>query len=269
VTLCIAWKQKGTIHLASDSRLTIARNSYADVGIKVLALPYRILQPANQNSSQVREVAYQGQLGMCFAGSAVNSLMIKESVAAVLQDLQYAPGYTDVSLKGISEFIFKAYTLISKEICKTSAGQKGIADFIVCGQCPSSGSLRAFKFTTDMNNVNSLAEVLVDSKHEFLGSGATHVNQSAPLVRDIDYLSLLRDIICDDSIPSVGGNIQYGALQNNGFKIFGIVEFNNGVHYWRGALDMNSDYFMSGHSDLIPGISYIDPFNTFGSSSAV
>ena len=269
MTLCIAWKPEEAIHLASDSRLTIASNSYADVGIKVLALPYRILQPANQDQSQAREVAYQGPLGMCFAGSAVNSLMIKESVAAVLQDLQYAPGYTDVSLKGICEFIFKAYKLISKEICKTAAGHKGIADFIVCGQCPSSRSLRAFKFTTDMNNVHSLDEVLVNSKHEFLGSGAAHVNQGATLVRNIDYLTLLRDIICDDSIPSVGGNIQYGTLHNNGFRIFGIVEFNNGVHYWRGALDMNSEYFMSGHSDLISGISYIDPFDTFGSSSAV
>jgi hypothetical protein len=269
VTLCIAWKQEQAIHLASDSRLTIANNSYADVGIKVLPLPYRILQPANQDSSQAREVAYQGQLGMCFAGSAVNSLMIKESVAAVLQDLQYAPGYTDVSLKGISEFIFKAYKLISQEICKTAVGHKGIADFIVCGQCPMSGLLRAFKFSTDINNVHSLNEVLTESKHEFLGSGACHVNRSTSLIRNIDYLNLLQEIIRDESIPSVGGNIQYGTLHNNGFKVFGIVELGNSIHYWRGALDMNSEYFLSGHSDLIPGLTCIDPFDTFGSSSAV
>lgn len=206
---------------------------------------------------------------MCFAGSAVNSLMIKESVAAVLQDLQYAPGYTDVSLKGICEFIFKAYKLISKEICKTAAGPKGVADFIVCGQCPSTDLLRAFKFSTNRNNVHSLNEVLVESKHEFLGSGSAHVDRNATLVRNIDYLSVLRDIIDDESIESVGGNIQYGTLHNNDFTVYGIVELKDSVHYWRGALDMNSNYFMSGHSDLISGISYIDPFDTFGRSGAV
>ncbi|WP_156383483.1 hypothetical protein [Pseudoxanthomonas sp. Root65] len=269
MTLCIAWKQDNAIHLAADSRLTIATNSYADVGIKVLALPYRILQPAHPDPSRARNVAYQGRLGMCFAGSAVNSLMIKESVAAVLQDLQYAPGYTDVSLKGICEFIFKAYKLISIEICKTAAGPKGIASFIVCGQCPSTSLLRAFKFSTNSNNVHSLDEVLVSSNHEFLGSGAAHVDPKAALVRNRDYLSVLRDMIDDESIESVGGNIQYGTLHNNDFTVYGIIEFKDGVHHWRGALDMNSDYFMSAQSDLISGISYIDPFNTFGRSSAV
>lgn len=264
MTLCIAWKQEQAIHLASDSRLTIAENSYADVGIKVLSLPYRILEPASQNQTLARGIAYQGELGMCFAGSALNSLMIKESVAAVLQDLQYAPGYTDVSLKGISEFIFKAYRLISQKVCETAIGHKGIADFIICGQCPSTGSLRAFKFATDMSNVHSLEEVLVNSRHEFLGSGAAYVNPNAMPSRNVDYLELLRDMICNDSIPSVGGSIQYGTLHNNGFKIFGIADLNNGVHYWRGALDMNSEYFLSGHSDLIPGITCINPFRTFG-----
>ncbi len=35
MTLCMAWRSNGSVHFASDSRLTVARNSYTDVGIKV------------------------------------------------------------------------------------------------------------------------------------------------------------------------------------------------------------------------------------------
>lgn len=268
MTLCIAWRQQHAIHLASDSRLTIAENSYADVGIKVLPLPYRILEPGTGDNSLSRQVAFQGELGLCFAGSAVNSLMIKESVATLLLDLQYAPGYTDVSLKSISAFIFSAYKLISKQICETAIGSKGVADFIICGQCPSTSTLRAFKFSTDINNTHSLSEVLVTSKHEFLGSGSAHVDTKTELVRNVEYLSLLRDVINDSSVPSVGGNIQYGTLHLNQFKTYGIVELGSGVHHWRGSLDTNSDAFMSGHDALIPGITCIDPFDAFGSQGA-
>ena len=249
--------------MASDSRLTIATNSYADVGIKVLALPYRILEPSNADTDFDRPVAFKGELGLCFAGSAVNSLMIKESVATLLLELQYAPGYTDVSLEGICKFIFTAYKAISKQICETAVGRNGVADFIICGHCQISDTPRAFKFATDLSNTHSLNEVLLNSEHEFLGSGASHIDAGKEAPHPLYYFRVLRDVISDDSVPSVGGNIQYGVLHGNAFKTYGIVELRDRVHHWRGSLDTNSKDFMPTHDALIPGITCIDPFNTF------
>lgn len=134
MTLCIAWRNNGTVHFASDSRLTMATNSYADVGIKVMSLPYTVLEPAGQGDKQ-RAIAFTGDLGLCFAGSAVSSLTLKEAIVEVLKTLQYAPGYTDTSMAGIADFIFTAYKIVSREICRTALGPNGRASILVGGVC--------------------------------------------------------------------------------------------------------------------------------------
>jgi hypothetical protein len=74
MTLCMAWRSKnGTVHFASDSRYTVASNSYADVAIKVLSLALTILNPAEPSTRAARTVYRTMELGMWFAGSAINS----------------------------------------------------------------------------------------------------------------------------------------------------------------------------------------------------
>jgi len=65
MTLCMAWRSNGSVHFASDSRLTVARNSYTDVGIKVSALPFTVLEPAPAETNTPRRVALSTELGMC------------------------------------------------------------------------------------------------------------------------------------------------------------------------------------------------------------
>lgn len=168
MTLCMAWKGNGTVHFASDSRLTVANNSYADVGIKVLTLPLTILNPSQGDSHVPRTAALSTDMGMCFAGSAVNSLMVKESVIEVLKRLQHAPGYTDTSMVAIANFIFTAYKMISKEVCQTALGPNGRANILVGGQCTQTKTLRVFHLSTDDLNAPALTEILIDRNHFFL-----------------------------------------------------------------------------------------------------
>ena len=57
MTLCMAWRSKnGAVHFASDSRYTVASNSYADVAIKVLSLPVALLNPAETGRAAPRTV---------------------------------------------------------------------------------------------------------------------------------------------------------------------------------------------------------------------
>jgi hypothetical protein len=266
MTLCIAWRSNGTIHFASDSRLTLANNSCADVGIKVLSLPLTILNPAQEGSNEPRTVAMSAELGMCFAGSAVNSLTIKESVVEVLKGLQYAPGYTDTSMTGIANFIFAAYRMISREVCASSLGPNGRANILVGGYCANTQCLRAFQFSTDSSNVHAISEILTETDHVFLGSGAAIAESRLPQrPTPVDYFNVLKSIIDDDAVPTVGGHIQYGCFKSNRFVVYGIVELGRNVHHWRGALDLNGKEFMGDHGSFVPSFPYIDPFKTFGS----
>jgi hypothetical protein len=43
-----------------------------------------------------------------------------------------------------------------------------------------------------------------------------------------------------------------------------MIEFAESVHYWRGALDLNSKEFIDGHETFVPGLPFIDPFSTIG-----
>jgi len=269
MTLCIAWKNQGVVRFASDSRLKFGNDSYADVGVKVLSLPYRVLSPVATDG--LREVDFTGELGMCFAGSAVNSLTIKESIVEILKNLQYAPGYTDISMESIAEFIFTTYKLISRRVCETDLAHNGRADIIIGGLCPAMDVVRVFHFSTDSQNNHSKIEILTqDNSEQFLGTGKISAENDLPKnPSNIDYLNILESIIDDTSIDSVGGNIQYGEFRGNQFVVFGVLkfskpEFDIKAHYWRGAIDLNSDEFITNHSNIVPGLSYIDPFDTIG-----
>ena len=260
MTLCIAWKDRNGIHLAADSRLTLARDSWADVGIKVLALSYTVVDPYEAGGGGLQKTRYSGELGMCFAGSAVNSLTIKESVAAALGRLQHFPGMTDVSLGGLVAFIFVAYRHISRRVCETAIGKNGLADMVIAGFCQVEQRHRAFRLTTDpVTNVASMEEVLTaEGDNILLGSQSAVAAATQLLDMSLPPLRALRAIIGDGGHPAVGGPLQYGLTTQDGFRISGELAFNDGVHYWRGGIDFNDPEFQV-ECPFIPSLAYIEP----------
>ena len=265
MTLCIAWKDSEGVHFASDSRLTLATDSVADVGVKVLALPLRILDPGDDTGGGAQTVAFRSELGMCFAGSAVNSLTIKESLAEVLQTLQHVPDHTDTSMQGIAAFIFTAYKSISQRVCETAIGANGRADILVGGLCAIKKTVRVFRFCTDAKNKHSYTEVLTVPGYVLLGSGSVPAeNQMPQNPSKLDYLNVLRCVIGDPEIGAVGGNIQYGLFIDQEFRVHGIYENGPPVHHWRAGLDFNSAEFIENESGFIPGTPLINPFGPSG-----
>ncbi|NOT10950.1 MAG: hypothetical protein HOP23_03800 [Methylococcaceae bacterium] len=77
-----------------------------------------------------------------------------------------------------------------------------------------------------------------------------------------DYFNILKAVIADANVPSVGGNIQYGQFKDNRFIVHGVYQFGPPVHHWRSVLDLNSEEFMNNTSGFIPGIPYFDPYST-------
>ena len=257
MTLCMVWRTEDDVHFCSDSRVMVSGDSYADVAIKVLALPVNIYSP--RNSSGVRSLDYAGEIGMCFAGSVLSSLFLKEAIAELLKGLQYAPGHTDISMDGLARFIFNAYKNISTNICQTAIGPRGIACIVVSGMCPLANTLRTYILKTNEQNNHSCKEILTEpGQYGVIGSGKRRARSLLPeRPKSRDFLEALKAVADDEEVPSVGGAVQYGHFQGQKFKCCGIIEFDGTVRYWRGGLDVNGEGFIGGYGNFVPEFSFI------------
>ena len=169
MTLCVIWRLNGIVHFASDFRLSLGRSA-ADIAIKVVRAPYLISGPRNQ--SGVSELIAQGDLGMCFAGSASGSMFMKEAIMEVLPHLKAAPGYTDISMANVAALVFRAYGATSRALTE-QIGERGLSTAVIAGYCLDQKRLRAFKLTTNLRNESSCTEVLLaDNHYELIGSGS-------------------------------------------------------------------------------------------------
>lgn len=208
---------------------------------------------------------------MCFAGSAINSLFMKETIVEIFKNLQYVPGQTAVSMKKLADIFFKAYKNISKQICETELAETGISEIVIAGKCHEAQKLRAFKFETDIKiNEHSYSEVLVEEGSYLIsGSRKKVVEEEIKAIgtkpTSLDFFKILKKIIDDDAMPEVGGNIQCGRFKNDLFVIYGIVDYTKGERpkYLRGSLDLNSREFDKDSDDLGINYEYLNPFDVF------
>lgn len=269
MTLCIAWRENSKVNFLSDSRLTFKENSYVDLCIKVMKVPIKIISPISSETNQFDEL-YNHNAGICFAGNVISSLMLKELICDVLQDLQFVPFFTNVSMEQIAKSIDKFYRHILVKMCEEKF-EDGLATFIISGYCPQTENIRTFKFTPEITTypINTKYEEILknDEEIDFLGSGAEKAKELYDNgQKNIFYI--IRDIINDDNIKTVGGPIQYGSFDNNNdFRIYGVLEhskdekgFLNSKFKFR-SIDYFSDETGSKNDDLHIRLNFIDPFN--------
>ena len=252
MTLCIAWRDHdGNVRLASDSRVTVASNSSEDVAVKVTRIPCEIFPPSSNlatGSSVVRL-----SLGMAFAGSHLGAYTIKESLVEVLSRLQFVPGATELSMDKIIKIAFYAYANLSKKLCSTSIGAKGICEIFIAGFCLKQSKVRAFKLSTDpAKNTHSCSEILAPGAAQIETSGS---GQNAPsLQRQLHTKPLfaLKEVIDDVTRQDVGGPFQYGICAGRDFQIFCeyLIDQNGWPAYMRAGLNLNSASKANEHDDL-------------------
>ncbi|HEY8098153.1 MAG TPA: hypothetical protein VIE65_18995 [Methylobacter sp.] len=254
MTLCIVWRDGSNIKFVSDSRLSFGGMGTSDFGIKVVRIPFNIYGPDEPGSD--KPLILSGDLGMAFAGSAVGALMVKEALAEVLFSMQAVPvfgDYADCGMDSIADFVFRAYGVISQELCATIF-EHGRTCIVFGGFCATQNKLRAFRMETDVQNQRHISEVLTkDADMEIFGSGKgkTAADSLMPKgARERDIIDVLQRVIDDSSVPDVGGNIQYGSFAGLKFQPAGVAKLgdadelgHSGVHYWRGSLDLNGPDF--------------------------
>jgi hypothetical protein len=250
MTLCIVWRDGSNIKFVSDSRISVGSMATSDIGIKVVRIPFNISGPDGPGDG-LPPISC-GDLGMAFAGSALGVLMVKEALAELLFSMQAVPVFrNDYGMDAIADFVFRAYEVISRDLCKTIC-ENGCTSFVFAGFCATQNKLRAFRMETDKQNKHHIYEVLTkDTDLEIFGSGAP----AARLLikngaRERDIIDVIQRVIDASSVPSVGGNIQYGSFVGTKFQPAGVAKLSDrdelgasGVHYWRGPLDLNGSDF--------------------------
>ena len=257
MTLCVVWRDKDeNVHLASDSRITMGGSS-EDVAVKLTRLQCEIFPPSS--NFQKGDEAYSLELGIAFAGSHFNAYVIKESLVEVLSRLQYIPDKNPVSMDRIAKIAFWAYESLSRKVCGIpSLGKSGVCTLFITGYCPDKKRTRAFRFLTSQQRQYSYDEVVLNAGSvEMLGSGegAARASNHYPS----DPVSMLRQVIDDPAVASVGGAVQYARHVGTTLDVYAAWQLKDDVHYLRGGLDINEFINTCDSDDLFIAPLIFDP----------
>lgn len=251
MTLVVVERLKNRVSLSSDSRISFGSGNYIDYGVKVFSVPINITSPI-QSENGAFQVVYNYIIGLAVAGSSINAYTVKESIYEILQNLQYLPGYTDFSLKGIADLVFKVFNKTSTDLGNMMQ-KGGLCQLILQGYCPEQKKIRVFLFTTDLSDYPFKPyhkEILFDDGIEFFGTGITEAKKVHEGNPSLGPLHIVRQVIKDGKEETVGGGIQYGEFEGANFKIFGVTDY-----------ETNEDGTFKGYLYTLRGINlYRDEF---------
>ncbi len=226
MTLVIAKKIKNKTSLSSDSRITFGSYGYIDFGIKVFSVPVKIYSPTESETNKT-SLVYDKKLGLAIIGSAINAYTVKESVYEILQNLQYVPDYTNVSMKSIANLVFKVYQKTTFDLGPILR-DSGMCQLILSGFCPLENKIKTYEFTVDIQIspiVPKFDEILITDETKFYGSGKEMGIEIYTEKPNFSPLYILRDVINSGEV-TVGGGLQYGEFDNdNNFNIYGVEDY--------------------------------------------
>jgi hypothetical protein len=222
MTLCLAWRTKGTVQLASDSR--VSRNVasvklFADIGIKVIPFQVRV--------SHLDERIYDYTWGMCYAGESLSVLSLKESLTQVMGNLQLNPITGKVSFHTLSKHIEKIYAALLPKLHDLFLCSD-LPNFFLAGYCPEKDRIEVCKLTVTCDEMEPLltyTEVLTENDTiDYLGSGADKAKKLFKGFNDIAVVRLINEVA--QKVNTVGGSIQQGIFfpTNKNFTMLGTKE---------------------------------------------
>jgi len=273
MTLVIANKIKNKISLSSDSRISFGA-AFIDFGIKIFTVPVKITSPIDSETGK-NTIIYNKKLGLAITGNVVNAYTVKESVYEILQNLQYIPTHTEVSMNSIANLVFKVYKKTCIDLLSI-LGEKGVSELILSGYCPLEDKIKTYVFTVDPKKyprVPKFDEILISDEIILYGSGKKMGEEIHHKNPNFSPLFILRAVINDQNEMTVGGGLQYGEfdLENN-FNIYGVEDYElntdgsfkeykhqlRGIEIYRKEFERDVDDFHISYSFKRPFITEID-----------
>ncbi|MEN3324820.1 hypothetical protein VP395_13865 [Mariniflexile soesokkakense] len=268
MTLVIAERKNNKISFCSDSRISFGNQGHIDFGIKVFSIPVKIYSPTD-TSTRRQTLDYDYKIGLAVIGSAMNAYLIKESIYEILQNLQYAPNWSNISMEKIADIVFKIYKKTTSDLTQILL-KNGVCELLLGGYCPEKNKIKVFHYSLEIledRTIPKFEEILEnDNSILFYGSG----KKSAEIVynqnKNTIPLKILREIVKDENITSVGGGLQYGAFENRNFNIFGIEDYSlnrngsfkeylltlRGITLYKGEFEIDMNDFHISYNFLRP-----------------
>jgi hypothetical protein len=232
MTLVIAQKKDDNISFSSDSRISFGElnSNPFDYGIKVFSIPVKIYSPVcNETGESTLDYGYS--LGLAICGGAVNSYTIKESICEILQNLQYVPPYSP-TMDSIAKLVFNVFKSVSEALFDSTKNGDSLSQIVLGGYCKQSNKIRVFKFSPipsidplDKNYSYCHCEILKNEGDiEFFGTGRMEAISIFDANNGLTPLHIIKKVVQEAKIVSVGGALQFGEFKDNSFRIFGIAE---------------------------------------------
>jgi hypothetical protein len=225
MTLVVANRFRDIISFSSDSRLSFGTAGHIDYCVKVFTVPVKIKSPTD-SVTRAASIEYDHKLGLAVVGNFNNAYTVKESIYEILQNLQYIPGYTDVSMDSISKLVDKVFKKATKDLAPILQ-VRGLCQLILGGYCPKQDKIRVFEYSVNISDTltPTLREILLCDEILFYGSGKSPAEQIKNQNSSMGPLHVLREVINSGAVQSVGGGLQYGEFVEKDFKIFGIEDY--------------------------------------------
>lgn len=255
MTLCLAWKQGGQTHFASDSRLTDGDSSITtDDATKVFKIRVEIYGPvSSENPNQKEPLIHQTTFGLCFSGSYLNGSIIADTIEEVLSNIQATP-YSDISIENLSNIAFVIYKQVSTQLMQIHS-EKGLSTVLLGGYCPSNSDFKLYQFSQKRIVQGEMLEfekqtIELTKEAYYIGNSSAIEKAkqlSSKLSNEYTYFHILREIIKDGEIKTVGGNIQCGLFRPMTFRSYGLVEYST-IENEIGMLQVEHSYKFRGLS---------------------
>jgi hypothetical protein len=255
MTLCLAWKQGNEIYFTSDSRLTDSdKNVTSDDAIKIFKVSVEIYGPVPADiPNSIEPLIHQTTFGLCFAGSYINGSILADTIEEILSNIQATP-FSDISIENLSDIAFAIYKQVSTQLMQINRN-RGLSEILLGGYCPITSNFKLYKFFPKQYNCGNILEfekqqILINKQTVFLGDNIAIERANVLLSKinnDYSRFHLLREIINDPQVKTVGGNIQAGLFIPTKFKTYGIVEYSKFENEY-GVLQIKDNYKFRGLS---------------------
>ena len=232
MTLCLAWKQGNSFYFASDSRLTNSdKTVLTNYATKIFKIGVQIYKDFPEIFSAIPQKSiYQTTYGLCFSGSYLNGTVLANTIDNFLSNILIGP-LSDISIDNLSNIAFAIYKQVSEQLISINR-DSGLSEALFGGYCLKTNEFKLYKFYPKEITPNQLfefgkEEINLNKQTVFLGDKLPK-EKAEEFLKKIDknytHYNLLKEIIQDSSLHTVGGDIQIGCFQLRKFKTHGFVE---------------------------------------------
>jgi len=234
MTLAVVWYREkfGQLWCAADSRISGKAGVLTDSGPKIFPIPVNCYEPVKPPKFRVRK---RHSFGFAYAGSTLSAMSTHSIASTCTQNLLYKKGSElPVSIESIAE-LYKAVAQnqvveMSSRIGALDNLQTYLFDCLIFGYCPRYESYKAYYLKQSVGAAGFQIEIVefITAPGNYLpiGSGEKGFVRLMHELRghpEAGVLTTLKEMVGGEMQADVGGYLQIGCSDKQGFKIMPIM----------------------------------------------